>query len=242
MFDESYKPRNSIKGQCLQTLWLSLLLIFRAWWECVRSKLGQWKVFVYGAFNARGSGLRLVLVSPEGVKLERSLRLGFRASNNETEYEALIAGLRAVKNLGAKEVEKFLDSRLVVSQIDGSFKVRDQRMSQYLKMFENLRANLQKVSVVRVLRSQNSHAYSLAILASSLDDCIPRMIIVELLERSSIEQQTMVAAMSKLELSWLDLYIAFLSDSFLPNNIKEVEKVWRITTRFWLFEDGRLYR
>ena len=68
------------------------------------------------------------------------------------------------------------------------------------------------------------------------------MIIVELLERLSIEQQTMVAAMSKLELSWLDLYIAFLSDSFLPNNIKEDEKVWRITTRFWLFEDGRLYR
>ena len=84
-----------------------------------------------------------MLVSPEGIKLERSLRLGFRALNNEAEYEALIAGLRAVKNLGAKEVEKFLDSRLVESQIDGSFKVRDQRMSQYLKMFENLQANLQ---------------------------------------------------------------------------------------------------
>lgn len=68
------------------------------------------------------------------------------------------------------------------------------------------------------------------------------MIIVELLERPSIKQQTMVAAMSKLELNWLDLYIAFLFDSFLPNNIKEVKKVRRITTRFWLFEDGRLYR
>lgn len=68
------------------------------------------------------------------------------------------------------------------------------------------------------------------------------MIIVELLERPSIKQQTMVAAMSKLELNWLDLYIAFLSDSFLPNNIKEVKKVQRITTRFWLFKDGRLYR
>lgn len=37
----------------------------------------QWKVFVYRASNARGSGVEIVLVSPKGVKLERSLRLGF---------------------------------------------------------------------------------------------------------------------------------------------------------------------
>lgn len=41
------------------------------------------------------------MVSLEGVKLEKSLRLGFQASNNKAEYEALIAGLWAVKKLGA---------------------------------------------------------------------------------------------------------------------------------------------
>lgn len=105
-----------------------------------------------------------MLVSPEGVKLERLLRLGFRASNNEAEYEALITGLRAAKNLKVKEVEMFSDSRVVVSQIEGSFEARDHRMSQYLKML------------------RNSYADSLAKLASSLDGCIPQMITVELLE------------------------------------------------------------
>lgn len=55
-------------------------------------------------------------------------------------------------------------------------------MSQYLKLFENLQANFQKVSLVRVPRSQNSHVDSLATLASSLDGYIPRMITIELLE------------------------------------------------------------
>ena len=81
-----------------------------------------------------------MLVSLERIKLEKSLQLGFRASNIEVEYEALIAGIKATRNLGAKEVEIFSDSRLVVSQTEGSFEARDHRMSYYLKIFESLRA------------------------------------------------------------------------------------------------------
>ena len=104
-------------------------------------KFGLWKVFVDGASNGKGSEIRIVLVSPEGVKLKRLLRIDFQALNNEAEYEALIVGLRAGRSLGAKEVEMFSDSRLVVSKTEGSFEVRDHRMSQYLKMFESLQAD-----------------------------------------------------------------------------------------------------
>lgn len=55
------------------------------------------------------------MISLEGIKLEKSLRLGFCAANNEAEYEALIARLRAMKALGAQDVELSLDSWLVVS-------------------------------------------------------------------------------------------------------------------------------
>ena len=68
-----------------------------------------------GGSNAKSSRVGIVLLSPEGVKLERLLRLGFRASNNDAKYEALIVGLQATKKLIVKEVEMFLDSRLVVS-------------------------------------------------------------------------------------------------------------------------------
>ena len=58
-----------------------------------------------------------------------------------------------MQRLDAKEVEVFSDSRLVLSQIKGSFEAKDYHMSQYLKLFGSLRANFQKVSVVKVLRS-----------------------------------------------------------------------------------------
>ena len=91
-----------------------------------------------GASNARGSRIRVVMISPKGLRLEKSLRLGFRASNNEAEYKALIAGLKVVQKLGAEEVEVFLNSNLVVSQIKGSFEAKEPRMSQYLKLFTSL--------------------------------------------------------------------------------------------------------
>lgn len=70
--------------------------------------------------------------------MEKSLRLGFHASNNEAEYEALIAGLRVVQKLDAKEVKVFSDSKLVVSQIKGSIEMKDSHMWQYLKFFSVL--------------------------------------------------------------------------------------------------------
>lgn len=187
------------------------------------------------SFQCEGAGDRDCDDIEKGIKLENSLRLGFRISNNETEYEAFITGLRAMKSLRAKEVEVYSDLRLVVSQIEGSFEVRDHHMSQYLRTFEGLQVDFQKVSVVRVSRSQNSHA-------NSLDNSIPRMINAKMLERPSIEPQVMVAALSELESCWMDPYIAFLLDETLPGDAKEVEKVRRTEAHFWLSNDGRLFR
>ena len=57
----------------------------------------KWRVYVDGASNIRGSRIKVVMISLKGVQLKKSLRLGFRASNNVVEYKALISGLRAVQ-------------------------------------------------------------------------------------------------------------------------------------------------
>lgn len=82
-------------------------------------------MFVDEVPNVRGFGVGIIMISPEGLRLEKSLRLGFQASNNEVDYEALIAGLRVAWKLGADEVEIFSNSRLVVSQVEESFEVKD---------------------------------------------------------------------------------------------------------------------
>ena len=71
-------------------------------------------MYVDGAANQRGSGVGLILVSPEKITIEKSLRLGFSTTNNEAEYETLLIGMAMVQNIGGKIVEMFYDSRLVV--------------------------------------------------------------------------------------------------------------------------------
>ena len=58
--------------------------------------LSTWEVYVDGASNQKGSRVGLVLVSPEKVVVEKSLRLDFSATNNETEYEALLERMAMV--------------------------------------------------------------------------------------------------------------------------------------------------
>ena len=92
-----------------------------------------WKVFVDGASNASGAKVGIVVITLEGVKLEHSFRLVFKASNNEAKYKALLAGLRVISNLNAKEVEIYSDSRLLVNQVQGRFEAMDPRMMEYLQ-------------------------------------------------------------------------------------------------------------
>ena len=73
-----------------------------------------------------------VLVSPEKITVEKSLRLNFSATNNEVEYEALLKGIEMVQKLGGKAVRVFSDSRLVVGQVRGDLEARDSRMLEYL--------------------------------------------------------------------------------------------------------------
>ena len=91
-----------------------------------------WKVYVDGATNQRGSRVGLVLISPEKLTIEKSLRLGFSATNNEVEYEALLEGMSMVQKVGGKAIEMFSDSRLVIGQVGGELEARDERMQEYL--------------------------------------------------------------------------------------------------------------
>ena len=88
----------------------------------------SWKVYVDGAANYRGSRMGLVLISPERIMIEKSLRLGFSATNNETEYEDLLVGMIIVHKMSEKTIEVFSDSRLVVGQVRGELEARIPRM------------------------------------------------------------------------------------------------------------------
>ena len=97
-----------------------------------------------------GAGARIVIITSEGIRLEHTFRLGFKASNNEAEYEALIAGLKTALDLGTRNVKVYSNLRPVVNQVQGSFEARDSRMKEYLKVAKQIMAKFNTTSVTQV--------------------------------------------------------------------------------------------
>ena len=122
---------------------------------------------VDGASNQKGTRVGLVLTSSEMVTIEKSLRLGFSATNNEAEYEALLEGMAMVLRMGGKSIKLFLDSRLVVGQVKGEFEAKDERMRGYLSRVKIMQMEFEFFSLLHVPRSSNTHVDSLATLATS---------------------------------------------------------------------------
>ena len=141
--------------------------------------VSSWKVYMDDATNQRGAGVGLVLVSLEKIIIERSLRLGFSATNNEAEYEALLMRMSMVQKMGGKVVEIFSDSRLIVGQVKGELEARDARIQEYLSQVRCVQTKFESFDLSHIPRDENTHADSLATLATSSARNLPRVIIVE---------------------------------------------------------------
>ena len=74
--------------------------------------------------------------SPTGEKVHYALRLQFPATNNEAEYEALIARLRLAKEMGLQQLRVYSDSQLVINQVRGDYQAKGENMMAYLKIAE----------------------------------------------------------------------------------------------------------
>ena len=141
--------------------------------------LPTWEVYEDGASNQKGSEVGLILMSPEKVVIKKSLRLYFSATNNEAEYETLLEGMAMVQRMGRKSIKLFLDSRLVIGQVRGELEAKDERMQGYLNQVKCLQSKFDSFDLLHVPRSGNAHVDSLAILATSSAQDLPRVILVE---------------------------------------------------------------
>jgi ribonuclease HI len=102
---------------------------------------------VDGAFNAKGSGIRVVIITLDETVIEQSIRFDFKASNNEAEYETVLAGLNSAETLGAKHLIIYYDSLLIASHINGEYMARDERMTAYLLKVQQTMTNFKTVRV-----------------------------------------------------------------------------------------------
>ncbi|XP_075669744.1 uncharacterized protein LOC142639458 [Castanea sativa] len=248
-YDVKYMPRTSIKGQILANFVAEFTegtidRVEKALGVMVMSTIVvlPWGIYIDGASNRREAGIGIVLITPEKLIMEKSLRLVFLATNNEAEYEALFARVTMVRQLGGDVVELYFDSRLVVGQVNGEFEAWDERMQGYLGKVPHARAQFKSFVLKQIPRGQNSHADSLATLATSLGSRLPWVVIFEGMDSSSLTKVSLVEMHSlHVRTSWMDPIITFPKQGLLPEDKCEAEKVSRSAPRYWLSEEQKLY-
>ena len=184
----------------------------------------------------------IMLVIPEKLIVEKSLRLGFLTTNNEAEFEALLAGMAMVSRLGGKAIEIYWDSCLVVGQVNGEFESKDQRMQGYLIKVKRDRYCFKSFVLRQIWRGQNSHVDSLAMLATSSGTSLPRVIIMEDMAAPSHDDQSSVRVHSiQVRISWMDPLVSFLKLGYLSKDKGEAKKIHRRAIRYWLSREQKLY-
>ena len=87
-----------------------------------------------GSSTSGESGDSPVLQGPLETKVSYALKFGFEASNNEVEYEALVARLKLAKDIGVERIENLSDSMLVVQQLKGEYKAKVEGIIKYLQV------------------------------------------------------------------------------------------------------------
>ncbi|GJU41130.1 reverse transcriptase domain-containing protein [Tanacetum coccineum] len=126
-----------------------------------------WILFTNGSSCVDSSRAGLILINPEGMKFTYAFRFRFEVTNNEAEYEALIACLIIAEQIGVKNFQANADSRLMANQVNGSYIAKEAGMIQYLEKVRTLTGCFKMFSIKQVPRSENKKADALSKITST---------------------------------------------------------------------------
>ncbi|XP_076950868.1 uncharacterized protein LOC143623982 [Bidens hawaiensis] len=174
-----------------------------------------WNLYTNGASNGDRSGAELILISLESIELTYTMRLEFSSTNNEAEYEALLAGLRMAKKIKVQYIRAHVDSLLVANQFKGS-------------------------EVVHLSRVLNKKADALSKLAFVAFDHLEKDVKVETIKKPSIFED-IFASMERPQPNWMTPICRYLQDGIVPEDKQEARRL-RIRALQYEIIEGNLYR
>ena len=116
-------------------------------------------------------------------------------------------------------------------------------MQGYLSQVRHLQLDFEFYDVSHISRSGNTHADSLATLATSSIQGSTWVILVEdLCKEDGVKNGMVQIHQVRMGPSWMDPIIGFLKDNILLEEKSEAEQIRRKAPQFWLFEDHKLYK
>nr|XP_009800992.1 PREDICTED: uncharacterized protein LOC104246803 [Nicotiana sylvestris] len=175
-FQIVYVPQKAVKGQALEDFLTDHPIPHD--WELsdelpdkdamVIEIQPPWKIYFDGAAHREGAGAGIMFITSQEEVLPYSFTLTQQCSNNVAEYQALILGLEMAVDIKQLQSQLFGDSKLVINQILGSYKVKNPELVPYHKYAQRLVSWLVEVTTLHVPRKENKRADTLASLASTL--------------------------------------------------------------------------
>ncbi|XP_071740826.1 uncharacterized protein [Rutidosis leptorrhynchoides] len=209
-FEISYFLRNAIKGQVLAD---------------------------YLAKMSEVADAGLVLACPSGEEHTYALRFNFDVTNNEAEYEALLAGLNITHKMHVTKLRAFTDSQVVANQFSGSFNAHELSMQKYLKLLQELAMQFEHFELAQVPRSQNKKVDALSKLAALTFSHFQKQVWVEELPSKSIDNDLMVASVEEEQPNWMELIMQYIRNNVLPNDKPEAHLV-RERAPMYIIQNG----
>ncbi|XP_072087189.1 uncharacterized protein [Arachis hypogaea] len=201
----------------------------------------SWKLHVDGSSNVTSGGAGVILESQNGGVIEQLVRYEFSISNNQAEYEALLAGLALAKEVGAKVLEINTDSQVVSFQINGDYQTRDPLLQQYLAKVNKLKEEFNHVTIRHVPRERNARADLLSKLASTKPGHGNKSLIQEVIKSPSISMTANAYLTLSHQGSWTYPILQYLLKGTLPEDPKEEKRTKREAANYTVVA-GQLYK
>ncbi|XP_071919058.1 uncharacterized protein [Coffea arabica] len=238
-YESHYESRKAIKAQALADFLAEFTFDENKEVTPDSVEPQQWILHIDDSSNSKSSRTGLLLEDPQGELCSYVLRFDFFASNNETEYKAVIARLQLACNLGARHILVNSDSQLVICQIRGEYEVREEVMQRYLSRARQLIAYFESFEIQRIPRSQNKRADALSRLASTSFSTLNKTVLVEILTEPGYLEGTVCPVYP--EDTWMGPLILFLGEGELLEDRTKAKKLQRKAPRYAL-RDNVLYK
>ena len=177
-FNIRYEPHGPIKAQCLLDFINDLQQT---------PTEDQWTLHVDGSSNPKGVDAGIVLEGPNDILIEKSLHFAFKTSNNQAEYEAILAGLSLAREVGVKTLTCKTDSKLTVGHLNDEFQIKDPIILQYYHLVHAvIQSAFERVRIEHIPRTDNIRADILSKLASTKLKSCHRSLLQQTLSTPSI--------------------------------------------------------
>jgi ribonuclease HI len=123
-----------------------------------------WRLFTDGASkgNPGPAGAGWVLINDRDLLLAKDSKFLGEATNNEAEYQALILGLKNALSCGIQEIRIYMDSELLVKQLNGLYRIKNPRLAIFFHQVKDLLSKFLNYDINHISRQENREADRMA--------------------------------------------------------------------------------